>query len=170
MSRTATNEINSTIANSQGQDRHGDQRQFVTFTVEGRSYAVDIMCVREIKAWTETTRLPHQPDYMRGVLNLRGSIVPVQDLRSRFGMGETDANGNHVVVIVVIEDRLLGILVDTVSDILTVDAGQIKAIPQGSVNVGEDFLEGLVNTDDGMVAILTLPLLFNKGFGDEPSQ
>jgi len=161
-----TSELNSTIA--EGQEINGDQRQFVTFTVEGRAYAVDIMCVREIKAWTETTRLPHQPDYMRGVLNLRGSIVPVQDLRARFGMGETKADGNHVVVIVVIEERLLGILVDTVSDILTVDSDMIKPVPQGSVQIGEDFLEGLVNADDGMVAILTLPLLFNKGFGDEP--
>lgn len=163
-------DLNTKVQNSLSQDRHSDQRQFVTFTVEGRAYAVDIMCVREIKAWTETTRLPHQPEYMRGVLNLRGSIVPVQDLRCRFGMGETEANNNHVVVIVVIEERLLGILVDTVSDILTVDGEQIKPIPSGAVQVGEDFLEGLVNTEDGMVAILTLPLLFNKGFGDEPAQ
>jgi purine-binding chemotaxis protein CheW len=70
-------------------------------------------------------------------------------------------------VIVVVEDRLLGILVDAVSDILTVDGDEIKPVPQGAVQVGEDFIEGLVNTDDGMVAILTLPLLFNQGFGDE---
>ena len=142
-------------------------RQFVTFTVEGRAYAIDIMCVREIKAWTETTRLPHQPDYMRGVLNLRGAIVPVQDLRTRFGMGITDANSNHVVVIVVTQERLVGILVDTVSDILTVDSEQIKSIPQGAVQVGEDFIEGLVNTENGMVAILTLSLLFNKSMKDD---
>lgn len=167
MTATAqSNDINTTIANAQ--DMGGAQRQFVTFTVEGRAYAVDIMCVREIKAWTETTRLPHQPEFMRGVLNLRGSIVPVQDLRARFGMGQTEATEDHVVVIVVVEDRLLGILVDAVSDILTVDSDQIKDVPQGSVEVGEDFLEGLVNTDDGMVAILTLTLLFGKGFGDEP--
>jgi purine-binding chemotaxis protein CheW len=125
------------------------------------------MSVREIRAWSDTTRLPHQPSYMRGVLNLRGSIVPVQDLRNRFGMGDTDPTENHVVVIVVVEDRLLGILVDAVSDILTVDGVEIKPVPQGAVQVGEDFIEGLVNTEDGMVAILTLPLLFNQGFGDE---
>jgi purine-binding chemotaxis protein CheW len=138
------------------------QRQFVTFVVEGRAYAVDIMAVREIKAWTETTRLPHQPEYMRGVLNLRGSIVPVQDLRSRFGMGVTETSPNHVIVIVVVEERLLGILVDNVSDILTVDQAEIKAVPNGSVSVGEDFIEGLVNAEDGMVAILTLESLFSE--------
>lgn len=138
-----------------------NQRQFVTFTVENRAYAVDIMSVREIKAWTETTRLPHQPLYMRGVLNLRGSIVPVQDLRARFGMGETEPNESHVVVIVVVEERFLGILVDSVSDILTVDAEEIKTVPAGSVAAGEDFLEGLVNSEDGMVAVITLELLFN---------
>lgn len=158
--------LNSTIASGSRVTLAG-QRQFVTFTVEGRAYAVDIMSVREIRAWTDTTRLPHQPSYMRGVLNLRGSIVPVQDLRNRFGMGDTDPSENHVVVIVVVEDRLLGILVDAVSDILTVDGEEIKPVPQGAVQVGEDFIEGLVNTDDGMVAILTLPLLFNQGFGDE---
>jgi purine-binding chemotaxis protein CheW len=159
-------DFNSTIASSNQTNSLG-QRQFVTFTVEGRVYAVDIMSVREIRAWSNATRLPHQPSYMRGVLNLRGSIVPVQDLRNRFGMGDTNPDDNHVVVIVVIEERLLGILVDDVSDILTVDGGEIKAVPQGAVQVGEDFIEGLVNTDDGMVAILTLPLLFNEGFGDD---
>jgi purine-binding chemotaxis protein CheW len=137
-----------------------DQRQFVTFTVEGRAYAVDIMSVREIKAWSETTRLPHQPSYMLGVLNLRGAIVPVQDLRNRFGLGCTQANDTHVIVIVLIEDRLLGILVDAVSDILTVDKDDIRAVPGGSVSAGDAFIEGLVNTQEGMVAILTLPLLF----------
>ncbi len=148
---------------SQNQQRAplaGTQRQFVTFTVEKRIYAVDIMAVREIKAWSETTRLPHQPPYMLGVLNLRGSIVPVQDLRSRFGMGNTTANDTHVIVIVVVDDRLLGILVDSVSDILTVNIDDIRPVPQGSVNSADAFLEGLVNADDGMVAILTLPLLF----------
>jgi len=156
----------STIASGAQANSLG-QRQFVTFTVEGRVYAVDIMSVREIRAWSNATRLPHQPSYMRGVLNLRGSIVPVQDLRNRFGMGDTSPDDNHVVVIVVIEDRLLGILVDDVSDILTVDGEEIKSVPQGAVQVGEDFIEGLVNTDDGMVAILTLPLLFNEGFSDD---
>lgn len=137
-----------------------NQRQFVTFTVEGRSYALDIMSVREIKAWSETTRLPHQPSYMLGVLNLRGSIVPVQDLRNRFGLGRTQANDSHVIVIIVVEDRLLGILVDTVSDILTVDIDDIRPVPGGSVNASDAFIEGLVNADEGMVAILTLPLLF----------
>ncbi|MFT6071517.1 MAG: purine-binding chemotaxis protein CheW [Alphaproteobacteria bacterium] len=159
-------DLNSTIASGTQGNSLG-QRQFVTFTVEGRVYAVDIMSVREIRAWSDATRLPHQPSYMRGVLNLRGSIVPVQDLRNRFGMGDTMPDDNHVVVIVVIEERLLGILVDDVSDILTVNGEQIKAVPQGAVQVGEDFIEGLVNTDDGMVAILTLPLLFNEGFGDD---
>lgn len=165
MTAQQTNIINAQI--SENNELGGAQRQFVTFTVESRSYAVDIMCVREIKAWSETTRLPHQPEYMRGVLNLRGSIVPVQDLRARFDMGQTEADENNVVVIVVVEERLLGILVDSVSDILTVQADQIKDIPAGSVHVGEDFLEGLVNTEDGMVAILTLPLLFNKGIDPE---
>ena len=164
MNATKAEKINQTL---ESRVTLAGQRQFVTFKVEGRAYAVNIMSVREIRAWSDTTRLPHQPSYMRGVLNLRGSIVPVQDLRNRFGMGDTNPDDNHVVVIVVVEERLLGILVDAVSDILTVDGIEIKPVPQGAVQVGEDFIEGLVNTEDGMVAILTLPLLFNQGFGDE---
>ena len=153
--------MQSTIADSDKRASGKGNRQYVTFTVEGRVYAVDIMAVREIKAWSATTRLPNQPPYMLGVLNLRGAIVPVQDLRNRFGMGDTPADDSHVIVIVVVEDRLLGILVDTVSDILTVDADDIRPVPQGSVNPLDGFIEGLVNTEDAMVAILTLPLLFS---------
>ncbi len=160
MNASAPKKVNTSYDDPKQNPRN--QRQFVTFTVEKRAYAVDIMLVREIKAWTETTRLPNQPVYMRGVLNLRGSIVPVQDLRARFGMGVTEPDDSSVVVIVVIEDRLLGILVDSVSDILTVEAEEIKAVPTGSVTAGEDFLEGLVNTQDGMVAVITLELLFHQ--------
>src|ERR1700759_4836176 len=110
-----------------------DPQQFLTFTVQGAEYGVDIMTVREIKGWTETTRLPNSPDYMRGVMNLRGLIIPIFDLRARFGKGLTQADVKNVVIILAVTGRNIGILVDSVSDILTVDPGEIKAAPEMEV-------------------------------------
>ena len=97
-----------------------DARQFVTFTLGEQQYCVDVMSVREICTSTPITPLPSAPDFLRGVINLRGTIVPIIDLRTRFALGRTEPTESHVVVIVTIEGRLNGLLVDGVSDILTV--------------------------------------------------
>src|SRR5438128_2316938 len=91
-----------------------DSTQFISFTIGDESYGVDIMAVREIKVWSEITRLPEQPNFVRGVLNLRGAIVPIVDLRCRFGQGMTEATVLHVVIIVQIEGQLVGLLADRV--------------------------------------------------------
>lgn len=134
--------------------------QFITFRVGDEEYGVDIMRVREIKGWSETTQLPNSPPYMRGVLNLRGTIVPIYDLRSRFGLGDTDATPTHVVVIVAVRDRLVGILVDAVSDILTVASTEIRPVPETDRRVDQTFLTGLVSNEGRMVALLALEHLF----------
>jgi len=139
--------------------RHGTQ-QFVTFAIGAEEYAVDIMQVREIQAWTEVTVLPNQPKYMRGVLNLRGIIVPIFDLRCRFNQGETTATPVHVVVIIAVGDRIIGILVDRVSDILTIDASEIRAVPDLDDNGESDHIIGLVTAEERMVALLDTASLF----------
>ncbi len=133
--------------------------QYITFTVNKEEYGIDIMSVLEIKGWTETTRLPNQPDYLRGVLNLRGAIVPIIDLRHRFGGGHTEASSINVVIIVSIEGRYIGILVDAVSDILTVSKNDIQAVPNVDGSSRENFLSGLVTLNERMVAILELSQL-----------
>lgn len=134
--------------------------QFVTFLVDDHSYGVDIKLVREIKQWSRTTALPNQPRHTRGVLNLRGTIVPVQDLRIRFGGALTEATENHVVVIVWIGSKTVGILVDAVSDIISVLPEEIRPVPSGQ-SVGDmSMLSGLVHAETGMVAILDLNSLF----------
>jgi len=136
--------------------------QFVTFTVGEKYYSADINQVREIKQWQPATALPNQAHYTRGVLNLRGTIVPVHDLRARFGGSLTEATDNHVVVIVCIRDQIIGILVDSVSDIVTVAENEIRPVPD--VGGGDrELLQGLAETDDGMVAILNLEALFFIG-------
>src|SRR6266576_5041541 len=88
--------------------------QFISFAIGDDHYGVDIMAVREIKGWSEITHLPKQPDYVRGVLNLRGVIVLIIDLRCRFGQGLTEATPLHIVIIVQIASRQVGLLADRV--------------------------------------------------------
>ncbi|MEA3149860.1 MAG: purine-binding chemotaxis protein CheW, partial [Gammaproteobacteria bacterium] len=91
----------------------------ISFSIGDEQYGVDIMAVREIKGWSEITHLPKQPDYVRGVLNLRGVMVPIIDLRCRFGQGKTEATALHVVIVVQVGSRLIGLLADRVLDILS---------------------------------------------------
>ncbi len=138
----------------------GRLKQYVTFLVGDRAYGLDIVLVREIKQWTPTTALPNQPHYMRGVLNLRGTIVPVHDLRTRFGGPMTDASETHVVVIVWIGDQTVGVLVDAVSDIISVSSEDIRPVPPSDADLDQSALNGLVNAESGMVALLDLKALF----------
>ena len=136
-------------------------KQYVTFVVGERSYGVDIVQVREIKQWSPTTGLPNQTPHMRGVLNLRGTVVPVHDLRARFGGSLTEATENHVVVIAWVGDQTIGILVDAVSDIITVDNDEIRPVPTSVGNAEEiASISGLVSNGDDMVALLELNVLF----------
>jgi purine-binding chemotaxis protein CheW len=137
-------------------------QQFVTFAIGHEEYAVDIMQVREIQAWTEVTVLPNQPAYMRGVLNLRGIIVPIFDLRCRFGQGETEATSVHVVVIIAVGDRIIGILVDRVSDILTIDGSEIRKVPELDNRDDGEHIIGLVTAEERMVALLDTGSLFRS--------
>lgn len=143
-----------------GPEMGGEVAQYVTFAVGDRSFGIDIMAVGEIRQWTLPTPLPHQPEWNRGVLNLRGAIVPVHDLRARLGGELTDPTPNHVVVIAWIGSQSVGILVDAVSDILTVRAGQIRALPPSVSEVDDSTISGLVSTGDSMVSLLDLDRLF----------
>jgi purine-binding chemotaxis protein CheW len=140
--------------------------QFITFSVGDEEFGVDIVTVREIKGWTETTSLPNAPAFMRGVLNRRGTIVPIYDLRARFGLGHTEATSNHVIVIVAVADKIIGVLVDAVSDILTISGEEIRAVPEMGGSVDQRFLTGLVTVEKRMVALLELEQLFDLGSFD----
>lgn len=139
----------------------GMAQQFLTFTVEREEYGVDIMTVREIKGWTETTRLPNAPEFMRGVMNLRGLIIPIFDLRTRFNRGLTEATPKHVVIILAVGERNIGILVDAVSDILDASADQIKPAPTADTQVDAAFISGLISLEDRMVVLLDVEHLFD---------
>lgn len=139
--------------------------QFITFAIGAEEYGVDIIAVREIKGWTETTTLPQSPPHVRGVINLRGVIVPIYDLRARFGMGSTEPTKSHVVIIVAVKSRVVGLLVDAVSDILTIDAGAVRPVPELERRGDDDFLAGLVALDERMVTLISLDRLFHSDLG-----
>lgn len=137
-------------------------QQFISFTANDEHYAVNIMAVREIKGWTETTRLPNQPDFIRGVINLRGSVLPIVDLNRRLGGQFTEPTARHVIVIVAIQDRLVGLLVDAVSDILSVADGAIQDVPDTQTREDEKAFSGFLTEGDHMVAMLDLNRLLSR--------
>lgn len=140
-----------------------DHFQCVTFTVAGQPYCIDIMSVREIRNWSGATELPNTQAHVRGVINLRGVIVPVIDMKVLFGLGPTEVTSTHVVVIVAIRDRLHGLLVDTVSDILTMKRNDIVPLPEGVGHVQNQVIQGLTTADNQMLAILSLEPLIPAG-------
>lgn len=140
--------------------------QFLTFTLGEEEYGVDIMSVREIKAWSDVTRLPNSPKYMLGVMNLRGIIIPIFDLRARFGGENTQPHAKNVIIVVALEKRLTGILVDTVSDIVDTTQTDIKPPPTADLNIDERYLHGLISLDERMIVLLDIDHLFDRDLID----
>jgi purine-binding chemotaxis protein CheW len=136
--------------------------QFISFAIGADQYGVDIMAVREIKGWSSITHLPKQPDYMRGVLNLRGVMVPIIDLRCRFGQGLTEATPVHIVIVVQVEAKTVGLLADRVLDIVSIDASQVQPVPRISRGAQADFLSGLVTVEGAMIALINLDHLLSE--------
>jgi purine-binding chemotaxis protein CheW len=130
--------------------------QFITFTLGAEEYGVDIMAVREIKGWSETTSIPNAPGFIHGVINLRGIIVPIMDLRARFGMPPADPTRKHVFIIIDTRGRTVGLLVDTVSDIISVAPDAVRPIPDMGSGTRENLLRGLVAVADRMVSLVSM--------------
>lgn len=136
-----------------------EKRQFVSFALGQQLYGVDIMSVREIRVSSTVTALPGAPEFVRGVINLRGTIVPIYDLRARFGMGKTELTNSHAVVIIEINDRLTGLLVDEVCDILTVGDADLSPIPETDSSHRNPFFQNLITQGDQMLIVVALDRL-----------
>jgi purine-binding chemotaxis protein CheW len=145
-----------------------ETRQFITFTIDSEEYGVDIMAVREIKGWTPSSPIPKAPPHVLGVINLRGIIIPIFDLRARFGMGSTEPTKSDVVIIVIVGARTVGILVDAVSDILSIEPTQIRDVPEMERHIDDDFIDGLVALEERMVTLISLQGLFQSPAGGLP--
>ena len=136
-----------------------DSAELINFAIGEEQYGVDIMAVREIKEWSNVTHLPKQPEYVRGVLNLRGAVLPIIDLRCRFGEGLTDCTPTHVIIIVHAEGRQVGLLADRVLDIVTFKRADVQPVPNVARSAHARFLAGLVTREDSMIALIDLPNL-----------
>jgi purine-binding chemotaxis protein CheW len=138
-----------------------DGSQFLTFLLGEEQYGVDILRVQEIKGYTTVTRIPNTPDYIKGVLNLRGTIVPIVDLRTKFGMEKAEYTMFTVIVVVVIQDKVTGIVVDAVSDVMNINNKDIQAPPEFGAKVDIGFLKAIGKSGDKLVAILDIDQLLS---------
>lgn len=135
-------------------------RELITFEVEGQVFGLDIMAIREIRAWSPTTRLPRVPSYVAGVVNLRGTVLPVVNLAARLGWRATEATPRHAIIVTQQGQQVSGWIVDSVSDIVTIGDDALQPPPPTSAgDTVVPFLEGLAAIEDRMVMVLNLAAL-----------
>lgn len=144
-----------------------DGSQFLTFNLGEELYGVDILQVQEIKGYTAVTRIPNMPAHIKGVLNLRGTIVPIIELRTKFGMPTIDYTMFTVIIVVVVRDKVMGLVVDAVSDVLNIDKKDMQPPPQFGAKVDVRFLSGIGKSGDKLVALLDMNCLLSDS---DPSE
>lgn len=143
----------------------GGSQQFLTFILDDEAYGVEILRVQEIKGWTPVTRIPNTPEYMRGVLNLRGTIVPIVDMRMRFDLATAEYTPITVVIVLSVKgdtgERVIGLVVDSVSDVIDVAAQDVKATPDFGTSLNTKFINGIAASNDNMVMLLDVDKLLS---------
>ena len=153
-------------------DIKSQDTEFLTFRLDDEDYGVDILRVQEIRGWETVTRIPNSPIYVKGVLNLRGSIVPIFDMRQRLEMGIRQYSKNTVVIVLRVKSnniqRSVGIVVDEVSDVLNTQLDNIRNAPQFGGGVPVEYITGLVDADGKMVMLLDVDKLFCKHAESDP--
>ncbi|PYB77543.1 MULTISPECIES: chemotaxis protein CheW [Rhizobium] len=136
-------------------------RELIAFRVGDQEFCVNIMAVREIRGWTPVTPLPHAPQYVMGVINLRGAVLPIVDLSLRLGMRSAEPTARHVIIVAQVKSKVIGLLVDAVSDILTVTDENIQPTPEISSDLGRLYARGILAIDKRMICFIELGALFN---------
>lgn len=140
-------------------------RQYLTFQLGSEVFGIDVSNVREILEFTSVTRVPKTPDFMRGVINLRGSVVPVLDMRLKFGLTETEKTVNTCVVVVEVsfegETIIVGALVDSVQEVFEMDQSLVEPAPKMGTRLRTDFIKGMGKKDDGFIILLDIAKVFS---------
>ena len=152
-----------------------NQVQFLSFTLGDEEYGVDILRVQEIRSWEPVSRIPNVPSYEKGVVNLRGAIVPIVDLRERFGLSNLPYTPLTVVVVLQIQTsegktRVMGVVVDSVSDVVDVDKQTIQEAPDFGTKVSTEFINGLASVNERMVMLLDVEKLLQLESLDEEDE
>ncbi|MFY4728992.1 chemotaxis protein CheW [Nitrospira sp. BLG_2] len=140
-----------------------DSSQFLTFNLGNEFYGVDILRVQEIKGYTAVTKIPNTPAHIKGVLNLRGTIVPIVELRTKFSLPTIEYTTFTVIIVVVVRDKVMGLVVDSVSDVLNIDAKEIQPAPKFGAKVDVTFINGIGKSGDKLVALLDIDRLLMDG-------
>lgn len=144
-------------------DINSSSGQYLTFIMDDEEYGVDILCVQEIRGWESTTPLPNAPSQIKGVINLRGTIVPIVDLRQCFGLTGIEYSPVTVVIVLKVKtedgSRVMGIVVDAVSDVYTLSKSDMRSPPDLGSSIETDFIHGLVTVDEKMVILLDIDKL-----------
>ncbi len=135
--------------------------ELLTFQLADQEYSLDIMSVREIRGWTRATPLPHAPKFMKGVINLRGTVLPVMDLAQRLGLAAREQNDRNVIIVVKHEETMTGLLVDAVSDIIALTSDDLQPPPELSSGTANGVVNALTLIDDWMIRVLDLAATIN---------
>jgi len=136
--------------------------EYLTFTLGGEEYGIDILKVQEIRGYDAVTKIANAPDFIKGVINLRGAIVPIVDLRIKFSLGRVEYNEFTVVIILHVNQRVVGIVVDGVSDVITLQDGQINPVPDLVAGIDTRYLVGLGCIDQRMLILVDIERLMTS--------
>ena len=159
----------STSFQAQSQSTREELKQFLTFWLNDQEYGLDLLKVREIRGFTAITTIPNMPAHIKGVMNLRGTVLPVVDLRLKFGMPEKSYNKFTVIIIAKSGEKNVGLVVDSVSDVLTLPANQISPPPDFGLAVDRNFILGLLKSSDRLSILLDLDRLLSESEVTTPS-
>jgi purine-binding chemotaxis protein CheW len=138
-----------------------DGSELISFRIGEQEFCVDIMAVREIRGWTPATPVPHSPRFVRGVINLRGAVLPVIDLADRLGLGTAVETARHVIIVVQIGSRIVGLLVDAVCDILSTADHVVQKTPDLAGDQMQNFVKGLIALEGRMISLIDLGLVLD---------
>lgn len=148
-----------------------DSQQYLTFELAGEEYGIDILTVQEIRGFERATRIPKTPEYLLGVINLRGAVVPIVDLRVRFQLKDTSVGDNTVIILVKIagenNDRTIGMVVDAVSDVHLITREDLGGVPNLNGALAGDFITGIATVNEKMIILLDVDTLINSAVLDE---
>lgn len=132
------------------------QLELISFRIADQEFCLDIMAVREIRGWAPATPLPHSPAYVRGVINLRGAVLPILDLKARLGLGACEPSARSVIIVVHAGARLVGLLVDAVSEILAADLAAVQPTPNVGCDTVGRFVRGIIAQEDRMISWIAI--------------
>ena len=141
-------------------------REYITFRIGSQYFCVDIMSVREIRGWTPATQLPRAPGFVRGVINLRGIVLPVIDLAERLGFQPAEPTPRHVIIVAQTGRQIVGLLVDAVSDIIAVPSDKVQQTPDVGSEAAHSFVVGVMPIDDRMISLIALDSIMPSVIGE----